>query len=249
MTGLSFGILTASYNAREALQRTVESVASQDWPMIEHIVADGGSSDGTQDYLESLGGKVRWISEPDKGIADALNKALGMAQADYLLVLQADDELIDPGALSRAASLASPEVDIISFDVKVTGDGRSRIYQTRGLGALSEFFMTVPHQGAFVRKALYDRIGGFDPAIRVAMDYDFMLRAKRAGARILTRNETIAIMPDDGVSSRKDWPSLKARLAENRMLHMRHRKGLLHGAIGAVFWTLYPLYKRLRHLG
>lgn len=242
------GILTASYNVVDALRRTVESVAGQDFGDVEHVVVDGGSNDGTVAYLETLPPSVRWISEPDKGIADALNKGVAMSRAHYLLVLQADDELVDAGALSRAALELGGGADIVSYDVCVTGGGERRVYAARGFGALSEFFMTVPHQGAFCSRALYERIGAFDGSLKVAMDYDFMLRAKRAGARIVTRNEVIAYMPDGGVSSRRDWPSLQARLAENRSLHKRHSDGVMRRVVSNAFWSVYPLYKRLRHL-
>ncbi len=243
-----FTIVTASFNALAGLRRTVDSVATQDFTDVEHVIVDGASSDGTREYLASLGTRVRWISEPDDGIADALNKGIAMASGDYILVLQAEDELIDGSALSRVSKLLGDDVEIVSFAVRKTGPANNAIYTTSGFDWASEFFMTVPHQGAFCRRSLYERIGVYDPAIRVAMDYDFMLRAKRANASIVVVNKPIAIMPDTGVSSRRDWPSLKARLAENRLLHRRHRKGFLNLAIGEAFWLVYPFYKRLRHL-
>jgi cellulose synthase/poly-beta-1,6-N-acetylglucosamine synthase-like glycosyltransferase len=94
-------VLTAALNARAALARTVDSVAAQDFADREHVVVDGASTDGTADWLKGLDAPVRWISEPDSGIAAALNKGLALARGDYVLVLQAGTRF-----WTRAASAA-----------------------------------------------------------------------------------------------------------------------------------------------
>lgn len=239
-------IVTATYNALDGLRRTVESVAAQDQHGVQHVIVDGGSTDGTRAYLESLGDAVVWISEPDEGIADAMNKGVGLAGGDYILFLHAEDEFLSTSSLAKAAA-AMGDADVVSFDVRVTMGDEAIIYRTAGFGPMLEFFMTVPHQGAFCRKTLFERIGGFDPKIRVAMDYDFMLRAKRAGASIVAVNEPISIMPFTGVSARRDWPSVKARIAENRRVQQRHRrKGPAAALVMHAFWIFYPIFKWLR---
>ena len=245
----SISVVTATFNALQGLKQTVESVASQDYANVEHVIVDGGSNDGTKAYLEGLGNKVRWISEPDEGIADAMNKGIAMATGEYVLVLHAEDQFVNSIALSRAARFMDGFTDVISFNVTVIRENTSSIYRSRGFGPFLELFMTIPHQGALCRKFLYDRIGTFDTRIRVAMDYEFMLRAKRAGATVRVVNENLAIMPATGVSSRLDWPSVHRRIMENKAVQLRHCRPLWsHSVMMAAFWNLYPRYKKLRYL-
>lgn len=240
-------VITASFNALKGLQCTVESVAEQSYRSVEHIIVDGGSTDGTTDYLQSLGDAVLWISEPDGGIADALNKGVAMASGEYILVLQADDTFLDAESLARAECSLRHETEIVSFDVLLTrGDDQAR-FCSRGLGWQVERFMTVPHQGAFCRRQLFARIGGFDTRYRVALDYDFMLRAKRAKSSIALPGEILSLMPATGISARRDRESLLVRLSENRAIQRRHSTTVPARVVGWFFWLLYRPYKLFHH--
>jgi glycosyltransferase involved in cell wall biosynthesis len=238
-------VLTAALNARAALARTVDSVAVQDFADREHVVVDGASTDGTADWLKGLDAPVRWISEPDSGIAEALNKGLALARGDYVLVLQAGDTFLDAGSLGRAAGYLDG-TDIVSFDVRITGAQGERRYASRGFAPKLNFKTTIPHQGAFCHRTLFGRIGGFDESFRIAMDFEFFLRAMRAGATIRTVPEMLAEMPDDGISSRRDWPSLRARFAEERRVHRMHCSGPAMAATYAALWPPYLAYRWLR---
>lgn len=237
-------VVTAAYNARTALAATVANVAAVGG--IEHVVVDGASTDGTPEYL--AGTDTRWISEPDRGIADAMNKGIAMASGEYILVLQAGDVFapdIDIDAITGDLDGA----DIVSFDVLVTHPTGDVRFRSHGFGAKLERSMCVPHQGAFVRRDLYDRIGAFDARYKVGMDYEFMLRAKRGGATCKVVNRIVAVMPADGISARRDWPNLEKRLAENRLIHAVHARGPVDRVSQKLYWAIYPLYKRLRHFG
>src|SRR5262245_33401432 len=110
-------IVTATLNAFEELKQTICSVREQVGCLAEHIVIDGGSMDETVAYLQQHGDTVAlWQSEPDRGIADAMNKAIALARGEYVLVLHAGDTLIDRNALAQAARLLMGE-DILAFDV------------------------------------------------------------------------------------------------------------------------------------
>ncbi|WP_162789586.1 glycosyltransferase family 2 protein [Altererythrobacter sp. ZODW24] len=237
-------VVTAAYNALDGLRTTIASVAEQDFDSVEHIVVDGASNDGTATYLEGLGDNVRWISEPDKGIGDAMNKGVAMARGDYVLVLHAEDYFASEQSLTEVAKYLDG-TDIVSFDVMITDEGAERIFPTRGFGLKAEFFATVPHQGAFCRRDLFDWIGDFDQQYRIAMDYEWMLRAKRAGASIKQINRHVTVMPATGISAQLDWPSLEKRLAENRLVQDRMGNSLL-APIRDAFWVAYPVYKRWR---
>ena len=117
---LFFSIITASFNSGVTIAKTLESVQSQSFTRYEHIVIDGGSTDGALDVLKRYEGlyPLRWISELDRGIADALNKAIALATGSYLLVLQADDSLLDSTVLDRVQRLIRDEHhEICSFQV------------------------------------------------------------------------------------------------------------------------------------
>lgn len=233
-------ILTASYNAIGDLRQTISSVAHAAKSLrCEHIVIDGGSGDGTREYLETLGDAVRWVSEPDDGIADALNKGIAMARGEWVLVLQAGDRFLhDHSARFALRHLGG---DLVCFGVSL-GD---RIAWAHGSRMKREFFMTAPHQGTFVRLSAYARWGTFDPRFKIAMDYEWLLRATRGGASLRVVREPISFMAPGGISSRTDWNGLAGRLSENRAAQTRHARGPLHRLVLSAFWLLYLPYKRM----
>lgn len=237
-------VVTAAFNARAGVQATVESVASQGFRSVEHIVIDGGSTDGTREYLESLGDAVRWVSEPDGGIADALNKGIAMARGEYVLVLQAEDTFLDNQSLGRAAREFAGNADILSFDVAIPAENGMRIFRSKGFSWRINFFMTVPHQGAFCRRQLFEKFGDFDRQLRIGMDYDWVIRAKRAGATCKTVGTVLSVMPPTGISSRTHWREVSMRLEENRRIQARYRKGPGFQLAWMLFWRIYPAYKK-----
>jgi glycosyltransferase involved in cell wall biosynthesis len=246
-----FTIVTASFNALAGLRRTVENVAAQDFPDVEHVIVDGGSSDGSREYLESQGQKLRWISEPDEGIADALNKGIAMATGDYILVLQAEDVFVDTASLSSVARDLGDTgrfgtIDIAAYEVILDFGDRTVLRKARPLGWLSSFKMTCPHQGMFVARSLYARIGSFDASYRVAMDYEWLLRARNAGARLLAFSRPVAIMPATGVSTQTGWSSVARRLDEDRRLQDQHATSGLQKMASGVFWSVYRPFKQVK---
>lgn len=230
-------VVTASYNALDGLCRTVESVAAQTWPNVQHVIVDGGSSDGTQQFLERLRPGVTWLRESDQGIADALNKGIALADGDWVIVLQADDTFVDEESLARAVRHLRSRHDIVSMQVLLTyPEGGSRIRKTRPFTVLTDFRMTNPHQGMFCRRDLFNRIGMFDTSYRIALDYEFLLRAKRSGARLKPVHEIAAVMPATGISTQLDWKSTRSRILEDRRLQARHAAGMLGKFAYALYW-------------
>ncbi|MGG7566780.1 glycosyltransferase family 2 protein [Rhodovulum sp. DZ06] len=261
-------VVTAAFNVRAGVVRTAESVAAQalgaggpgaveagavEPGAVEHVVIDGGSTDGTAEWLAGREG-IRWISEPDGGIADAMNKGAALARGEWILFLHAGDLFDGPDALARVVpalhAAAAAGEQIVSCDVAIGPERRP--YRATGLWLKTELKTTIPHQGAFCRRALFERIGGFDGGWRVAMDYEFFLRAMRAGARCRLPGGVLATMDDGGVSSRRDWPSVARRLGEERRIHALHRPGAgglrraWVAALHAAWWPPYLLYRRLK---
>jgi glycosyltransferase involved in cell wall biosynthesis len=180
---LHISVITAVLNRAQTLDGALRSVHSQRWPSVEHIVIDGGSTDGTLTILEShKAGISKLISEPDRGLYDALNKGIRHASGDVVGFMHADDEYASPHTLARiAAAFEDPSVDAVYGDlVYVKKNDVSRIVRYWKAGQylrshLSQGWMP-PHPTFYVRKDVYARFGAFDTRFRIAADYENMLR-------------------------------------------------------------------------
>ena len=182
-------IITPSFNSARFIAETLKSVAAQDYGRIEHIVVDGGSTDGTLDMLRPS--PASWLSEPDRGQADALNKGLRRARGAIIGWLNADDTYA-PGAVRAAVThlaahpdcgLAFADCDWIDEEGRVVDRWRTR---PTTLTDLLLDGCIIPHQSAFLRREVFAATGEFDAGLRFAMDYDLLLRALRAfpGCRV-----------------------------------------------------------------
>jgi len=176
-------VVTPSYNMREFLEHTIQSVLSQDYPNIDYIVMDGGSSDGTVELLEKYSGRLRYWSGPDRGAAAAINEGFRRSSGEICGWLSADDTYL-PGAVSKAVErlVVSNDIDVVYGD----GDWVDRAgrfigkYPTLDYNADrfgKECFICQP--ATFFRRAAFDRAGGLDPALRSAFDYDLWVRLSR----------------------------------------------------------------------
>jgi GT2 family glycosyltransferase len=181
-------IITPSFNQVTFLKVTVNSIINQEVSLeTEHIIIDGGSTDGSVELLKSLGNQVRWLSEPDRGQADAVNKGIGMATGEIIGWLNSDD-LYLPGALQTVADYFRdhPECQWIygrCLIIDSSGEerwnwitryknARLKIFTFEKL--LRENFISQP--AVFFRKELFEKAGGLDLSLNYAMDYDLWLR-------------------------------------------------------------------------
>jgi glycosyltransferase involved in cell wall biosynthesis len=174
-------IVTAVFNGQPFLAGCLESVLSQDYPNIEHIVLDGGSSDGTIDVLRQYDDRIAlWRSEPDHGIYDAWNKALLEARGEWICFLGADDQFL-PGAVSAYMALAasSPQAEFLSSRVRVIhSTGYERILGCAWTWRKFSRGMCTPHVGSMHRRSLFRRLGTYDTSYRIVADYELLLRAR-----------------------------------------------------------------------
>ena len=173
-------IITPSYNQGQYIEETINSVLSQDYPHIEYIVVDGGSTDNTLDILKKYDGKILWISEKDNGQSDAIIKGFKMAKGEIFAWLCSDD-LYLPGAIKRIVEYFEihPNVGLLY--------GKSHYIDEDGKGIgeypTAEFdfermatFNVVSQPSAFFKKEAYLQAGGVDVGLSYAMDYDLWLR-------------------------------------------------------------------------
>lgn len=174
-------VITAVFNGRGHLVSCLESVISQDYPNIEHLVLDGGSTDGTLDVLRDYDERIAfWSTEPDQGVFDAWNKALSKARGEWICFLGADDEFL-PGAISAYMALARrhPEAEFLSSRARLEHPtGYSPVFGGPWIWPQFAKAMTTVHVGSMHRRSMFDRLGQFDISYKIAGDYELMLRAK-----------------------------------------------------------------------
>lgn len=241
------GAITVCRSAAALLEKTIESVRNE--PAVSHyVIVDGASTDGTSDIVSRYGRSVTtFISEADRGISDAMNKALALCSSDYIIFLHAGDVFLNNGALESVAALLERQpVDIVSCPVLLGDASTGRLAVPRGFNWWMRFKTGILHQGVVCSRRLFERIGGFDVSLKVAMDYEFFLRAYLAEATIRYHAAPLSSMAPGGLSWRRDWPSLRARLAEERLIHARYGNRLAWRVLYAAYWSLYPAYKYVR---
>lgn len=174
-------VVTAVFNAQPYMAACLESVLAQDYPNIEHIVLDGGSTDGTVDVLRQYDDRIAfWKSERDSGVYDAWNKALPEARGEWICFLGANDEFL-PGAISAYMALAAkdPAAEYLSAKVRlVHPSGHERVVGHPWIWASFRKRMCTAHPGSMHRRSLFQRMGKFDTTYRSAADYEFLLRAR-----------------------------------------------------------------------
>jgi len=180
-------IITPSFNQARFLEATMRSVLEQDYPDLEYIVVDGGSTDGSREIIEKYAGKLAWwVSEKDRGQTDAINKGFARASGDVLAWLNSDDTY-QPGAVRAAVAYlkANPQTGLVYGDVNYINEngrsiGRFPAAQT-DYNRLRQGYVHIPQQAAFFRADLWRKVGPLDPGFYFAMDYDLWVRlAKEA---------------------------------------------------------------------
>jgi glycosyltransferase involved in cell wall biosynthesis len=175
-------VVTALFNGRSTIEECLYSVATQDYPNIEHIVIDGGSTDGTLDVLRQNEDRLAfWKSEADQGVYDAWNKGLIETRGEWICFLGADDEFLS-GAISAYMKFAAgnPKADYLSSKVRwVHPSGDERIIGEPWTWPRFSKLMCVAHVGSMHRRRLFDRLGSFDTSYQIVADYEFLLRARQ----------------------------------------------------------------------
>jgi glycosyltransferase involved in cell wall biosynthesis len=206
---LKVSIITAVRNGADVIARTVDSIAAQDYPDIEHVVVDGASTDGTADIVRRMGSRnLRLVSERDAGVYDAFNKGLRLATGDIIGYLNAADTYYALDSVSRiAAAFAEPSVDAVFGDVMIVDadatDVAVRRYSSARFspGRVANGFMPA-HPTLFLRRAVYEKFGPYDVSYRIAGDFELVARVfARGGIRYAYLEEVLVRMPRGGIST------------------------------------------------
>lgn len=180
---MKISIITVCLNAAATVRDAVESVASQTYSDIEHIVIDGGSTDGTLEIIKSTNGRIsRLVSEKDEGLYDAMNKGAGLCTGEVIGFLNADDIYARPDTLRSVAAVFSNElIDVCYGDLQYVD--RRNVTKIRRHWQAGEFVLgrfasgwAPPHPAFFVRRTVFQALGGFDTRYQLAADNDLMMR-------------------------------------------------------------------------
>jgi glycosyltransferase involved in cell wall biosynthesis len=239
---MKVSIITVCYNSASHVEDAINSVAAQDYGNIEHIIIDGGSTDGTIALLEKHDGRIAsWISEPDRGIYDAMNKGIGMATGEVIGLLNSDDFYYNSSIISQvAAAFEDQKIDAVYGDlIFIDPENLNRTVRTYSSAKWSPArfargYMPA-HPTFFVRRKYYEKFGLFETDYRIAADYEMLIRllfVNKLKYKYLPL--TMVKMRKGGVSS----SGIKSNIVLNREIVRACRK---HG-IKTSALKIYPKY-------
>lgn len=182
-SSIKITLITATYNSAATIKDTIESVLSQDHPAIEHIIVDGASNDNTLEIVKSYGDKIaKIISEPDKGIYDAMNKGIRAATGDVIGILNSDDFFTSNDVISTIANtFQDNDIDALYGDIhfvnpddldKTVRYYSSEIFKT----SLFRFGFMPAHPSFYMKRGCYEKHGLYSLDYKIASDYDLLIR-------------------------------------------------------------------------
>ncbi len=202
-------IVTVVYNNAVHLEQTIESVLGQSYRNIEYLIIDGGSTDGTIGIIERYDDRIAyWVSEADRGISDAFNKGIAAAHGEIIGILNSDD-WYEEDAVAQAVEKIRYEGADIAYGMVQWWDGDSPAEKVSADHDLLDREMSLNHPAVFVARAAYEWIGLYRTDFLFAMDYEWLLRAKKAGLTFTSIPRCVANMRLEGISNNYWWRALK----------------------------------------
>ena len=239
---MKISLITVSYNSAETITDTIESIHSQDFDDIEYIIVDGASKDNTVEIIKSYGAKIdKWISEPDKGIYDAMNKAINMATGEVVGILNSDDFYSATSVISQVAdAFGDSTIDAVFGDL-VFVDPKNLKKVVRKYSSAKWYpekfakgFMPA-HPTFFVRRKYYEQIGLFKTDYKIAADYELLIRF------LYVRKLKYKYLPLNMVTMRKGGVSSNG-IMSNIILNDEIIRGCRENGIQTNVFKVYPKY-------
>lgn len=248
---MKVSIITATYNNENTVEDTVLSVSSQTYKNIEHIIIDGNSSDNTIQIIKKHQDKIaKIISEPDKGIYDALNKGIKYASGDIICFLHADDIYADDTIIEKAVILFSEkQTDSIYGDLQYVAKedtGKIIRYWKSGeftFSKLKKGWMP-PHPTFLVKKEIYENCGVFDTNFKIAADYDIILRFLGKHKISTAYFPKVMIKMRIGGESNKSLKNIIKKMKEDVKALKKNKTGNWHTVILKNFIKIPQLFKK-----
>lgn len=207
-------IITVVYNNVSDIERTIQSIIGQTYPNIEYLVIDGASTDGTTEIIQRYTTHItQWVSEPDNGIYDAMNKGLAMAMGDYVLFMNSGDEIYSEDTVRQVfasddgADIYYGETELYNEQWESIGLRRHAIPRQFNWKSF-RFGMNISHQAIYIRRAL---VGPYNLKYQLSADIDWIIRAAKQADKVVNTKRLVAKYLVGGMSKKRHWQSLKER--------------------------------------
>lgn len=242
--GFRISVITATYNSGKTVEDTLRSVVSQTYGAIEHIIVDGGSTDGTRDIVRRYAGlysrrgaELRWISGPDKGIYDAMNKGIALAEGNVVGLLNSDDFFTSPYVLETVAKEFETgdddKIDAVYGDIHYVRSDKLdrcvRYYSSKGFRRSKMRMGFMPaHPSFYCRREIYGEYGMFDISFKIAADFEQLLRL------IYIHRIKIRYIPMDFVTMRTGGAS-SSGFSSHLRIYSEHRRAYRKNGVDSNF--------------
>jgi len=235
----TISIITPVLNSRNTIRNCIESVLSQKYSFIEHIIIDGGSSDGTMEIINEYSDRIKlFVSGKDKGVYDALNKGINLSSGEVIGILHSDDIFFDENTLSKVMeSFNDSEVESIYGNLvflSARNTNKAVRYWKSGKYDCRKFYngWMPPHPATFILKRVYDKFGLYKLELGTSADYELLLRFMVLNKiKVNYINETLVYMLTGGMSNKSITNRLKA--------HIMDRKAWKVNGLKPYFWTVF----------
>lgn len=251
---MKISIITVSFNSAKTIRDTIESVLSQAYPDIEYIVVDGNSKDDTvniiREYEPRFNGRMRWVSEPDKGLYDAMNKGIRMATGDVVGIINSDDFFTDKEVIEKIANAFKKEdIDAVYGDIHFVSPlnlkKRVRYYSSAVFRrALMRFGLIPAHPSFYLRRSCFEKYGYYSLDYDIAADFEFLLRL------IFVKCIRIKYLPIDMVTMRTGGKSTSGWKVHRSIMkeHLRafRENGIYTNPLFLSLRYFYKIYELIR---
>lgn len=252
-----FSIATPCWNSVSTIERTIKSILAQEFKDYEYIIVDGGSTDGTVDIIKKyeplFEGRMKWKSEPDKGLYDAFNKGVERSNGIYCWNVNADD-FIEPDALKNLAEFIHAnqweELPVIAGKLNFVSNNSQKIISIIGSDkyniekCFKRDHIGVPHPATLVPKDIYNKFGVFDTYYNIIGDLDWFHRVYEAGVKFVFIENIITNMADGGVSNLYNY----ARSVKDRKYFLnKYYPNCFNRTWRLIRWSLSFYFQKINH--
>jgi len=244
---MKISVITVCRNAENVIEETMQSVLSQTYSDVEYIIVDGGSTDKTLSIIEKYRDKIAfWVSEPDNGIYDAMNKGIKAATGDVLNFLNAGDVFYDSNVLKKVANtFIESNPDVLYSEVIYFNPETNRIFHSKfhDIDNMSVWYDCICHQGIFYRAKSFETCGNYRTDFKIHGDIEWFLRAIKRGLKFKHLNYFTVKYREGGISSQKSFLKL-SNVEKKEILNMYYKNKFALTLYGILFDSIYKFLRR-----